>query len=205
IACNSPELASHGVCATVIPINDHTTTSTSKAMVPKNLRVRIVMTEMCSSLWSAPCAREGADYKVRANSFKRSFDDRYFPTPNAAQPRPPLVAALDRRADRDHGAGRRRHATHRIRAFNRRVETGHRHSAAAQSGAMDPGVRSLQDHPAISRAQCGHESCRVQDHFLVGMEPPAARTRDRGCLSAAVSLVPVARGFKLGPEETAVA
>ena len=29
----------------------------------------------------APCAREGADYKVRANSFKRSFDDRYFRTP----------------------------------------------------------------------------------------------------------------------------
>src|SRR6266496_2295767 len=45
MACNSPELASHGVCATVISINDHTTTSTSRAMVPKNLRVRIVMAE----------------------------------------------------------------------------------------------------------------------------------------------------------------
>jgi hypothetical protein len=29
----------------VIPISDHTTTSTSKAMVPKNLRVRIVMAD----------------------------------------------------------------------------------------------------------------------------------------------------------------
>src|SRR6266571_1124631 len=45
MACNSPEVASHGVCATVIPISDHTTTSTSRAMVPKNLRVRIVMAE----------------------------------------------------------------------------------------------------------------------------------------------------------------
>ena len=42
-----PELASHGVCASVIPISDHTTTSTSRAMVPKNLRVRMVMAEMC--------------------------------------------------------------------------------------------------------------------------------------------------------------
>src|SRR5260370_39956734 len=57
MACNSPELASHGVCATVIPINDHTTTSTSKAMVPKNLRVRIVMAEMCSSFQFKRLAR----------------------------------------------------------------------------------------------------------------------------------------------------
>src|SRR5713101_8327831 len=66
MACNSPEFASHGVCATVIPINDHTTTSNNKAMVPMNLRVRIVMAEMCSLLRCAPCAREGADYKVPA-------------------------------------------------------------------------------------------------------------------------------------------
>src|SRR5712671_6738459 len=49
MACNSPEFASHGVCATVIPISDHTTTSTSRAMVPKNLRVRIVMADMSGS------------------------------------------------------------------------------------------------------------------------------------------------------------
>jgi len=31
------------VCATVIPSSDHTTTSTRSAMVPRNLRVRMVM------------------------------------------------------------------------------------------------------------------------------------------------------------------
>src|SRR3981189_3284064 len=115
MACSSPEFASHGVCATVIPINDHTTTSNSKAMVPMNLRVRMVMPEMCRWLESAPCAREGADYKVRANSIKRSFDDRYSQTIHATDPRRPLVAALDRGADRGDGAGRRRHAPDRIR------------------------------------------------------------------------------------------
>src|SRR3984893_1367686 len=73
------------------------------------------------------------------------------------------------------------------------METGYRDAAAAQSGAMDAGVRGLQDHPAISSAQRRHESRRVQDDLLVGVEPPAARARDRRGLSAAVSLVPVAR------------
>ena len=154
------------------------------------------MTEMYGSLREAPCARGGADYKGRANSFKRGFDDRYFSTTSTTPRRCPLVAALHRRADRDHGAGRWRHASHRIRTFDCRVETGHRHAAAAQSGAVDAGVRRLQDHSAISRTQCRHESRRIQDDFLVGMEPPAARARDRACLSAAVSLVPVARGVE---------
>ncbi len=57
MACNNPEFASHGVCAAVIPINDHTTTSNNKAMVPMNLRVRIVMAEMCSSPSIARLAR----------------------------------------------------------------------------------------------------------------------------------------------------
>jgi hypothetical protein len=36
--------------------------------------VRIVMTELCNSwLERALCAREGADYKGRANSFKHSL------------------------------------------------------------------------------------------------------------------------------------
>src|SRR6266849_844762 len=70
---------------------------------------------------------------------------------------------------------------------------------------MEGSVRSLQDHPAISRTQRRHESCRVQDHFLVGMEPPAARARDRGCLFVAISLVPVARRFERGAEATALA
>ena len=77
MACKSPEFASHGVCATVIPISDHTTTSNNNAMVPKNLRVRILMAEMGGSLpVRAPCAREGADYKGRANSIKRAFGAR---------------------------------------------------------------------------------------------------------------------------------
>src|SRR5712672_1945917 len=101
-------------------------------MVPMNLRVRMVMMEMCNSLQWAPCAREAADYKVRANSFKRSFDGRYFRTTSTQQPRCPVVAGDDCDPDCDHGAGRRRDASHRIRALDCRMETGHRHAAAAQ-------------------------------------------------------------------------
>jgi hypothetical protein len=67
-------LASHGVCATVIPISDHTTTSIKRAMVPNSLRVRMVMADMCSLKVS--CAQEGADYKGRANSIKHGFQAR---------------------------------------------------------------------------------------------------------------------------------
>src|ERR1700730_11024062 len=150
MACSSPEFANHGVCATVIPISDQTTTSTSRAMVPNNLRVRMVMAKMCGPFqFGAPCAREGADYKGRANSFKRSFDDRYFRKTGITDPRRQMVAVRGRRADRDHGAVRWRHAPARIRALDCRVEAGHRNSAAARSGTMDAGVRCLQDHSAI--------------------------------------------------------
>src|SRR5258708_13478828 len=159
VGCSSPEFASHGVCATVMPSSDHTTTSARSAMVPKNLRVRMVMTEMCGShSGRAPCAREGADYKVRANSFKRSFDDPYFGTPRTRNPRHPLVARLDRRPDCDHGAGRRRHPSHRVRAVDRRVETGHPRPPPAQSTPITPTFRGLQDHSTISRTQRRHES-----------------------------------------------
>jgi hypothetical protein len=77
MACNSPEFASQGSWATVIAVSDHTTTSNNSAMVPKNLRVRIVMRKYAARCQCAPCAQEGADYKVRANSFKRSVDDRH--------------------------------------------------------------------------------------------------------------------------------
>ena len=80
------------------------------------------------------------------------------------------------------------------------------------TGAMPPlgeaqwrGLRGLQDHPAISRTQCRHVARRVQDHLLVGMEPPAARARDRRGLSVAVSLVPVARRAQRGTEAAVVA
>ena len=162
---------------------------------------------MCISCAVARLARgEGADYKGRANSFKRSVDDRSVPQrkPRTA-PRREMVAAVDRCADRDHGAGRRRHAADRVGAFDRRVEAGHRHAAAAQPGAMDRCLRGLQEDSAISRTQCRHVARPVQDHLLVGMEPPAARARDRGGLSAAVPLVPVARRLERGAEAAAVA
>src|SRR3954464_6128077 len=58
----------------VMPSSDHTTTSTSRAIVPKNLRVRIVMADMSGFLGIlAGCTREGADYKGRANSIKRAL------------------------------------------------------------------------------------------------------------------------------------
>ncbi len=175
-------------------------------MVPKNLRVRMVMAKMCGPLQvGAPCARVGADYKGRANSFKRSFDDQYTRTTGITDPRREMVAARGRRADRDHGAGRRRHAPDRIRAFDCRVEAGHRYCAAARSETMDRGVRRLQDDTAISRTQRRHESGRVQDHLLVGMEPPVARARDRRRLFAAVSLVPLARCVEHGLAAAAVA
>ena len=86
-----------------------------------------------------------------------------------------------------------------------RVEAGDRHAAAAQRGAVAAGVRWLQDHSAISRAQRRHGSRPVQDDLLVGMEPSPARARDRRCLSAAVSLVCLARRARRRPQAAAVA
>src|SRR5438552_12670531 len=40
-----------------MPSNDHTTTSSNRAMVPKNLRLRMVMAEMCGLLRPAQLAR----------------------------------------------------------------------------------------------------------------------------------------------------
>ena len=114
------------------------------------------------------------------------------------------VADRGRRADRGHGAGRRRHAAHRIRIVDRRVEAGHRHAAAAQRGAVGAGVRGLQGDPAIPRTQRRHEPCGVQDHLLVGMEPPPARARDRRGLSAAVPVLPVARRVERRAETAAL-
>ena len=111
---------------------------------------------------------------------------------------------VGRRADRGHGAGRRRHAADGIRIVDRRVEAGHRHAAAAQRGAVGAGVRGLQGHPAIPRTQRRHEPCGVQDHLLVGMEPPPARARDRRGLSAAVPVLPVARRVERRAEAAAV-
>src|SRR6202171_2441419 len=85
------------------------------------------------------------------------------------------------------------------------METGHRNFATAQPGAMDRGVRRLQDHPAISRTECRDDTRRIQDDLLVGMEPSAAWARDRRRLSAALSLVPLARRLERGCEAPVVA
>ena len=47
--------------------------------------------------------------------------------------------------------------------------------------------------PQYRELNAGMSSRRVQDHLLVGMEPSAARARDRRGLSAAVPVLPVAR------------
>ena len=160
----------------------------------------------------AGCARGGADYKGRANSIKhalpaasRPVNDRQFRPRDPATCRRQMVADRSRRPDRGHGAGRRRHAADRVRIVDRGVEARHRHAAAAQRGAMGAGLRGLQDHPAISRTQRRHEPLRVQDHLLVGMEPPAARTRDRRGLPAAVPVLPVARRVERRIKAAAVA
>src|ERR1700682_2426779 len=85
------------------------------------------------------------------------------------------------------------------------METGHRNFATAQPGAMDRGVRRLQDHPSISRTECRDDTRRIQDDLLVGMEPSAAWARDRRRLSAALSLVPLARRLERGCEAPVVA
>jgi heme a synthase len=55
-----------------MPISDHAATSNNRAKVPNNLRVRIFITVLRGSSTCALCAREGADYKERANSFKHT-------------------------------------------------------------------------------------------------------------------------------------
>ena len=47
--------------------------------------------------------------------------------------------------------------------------------------------------PQYRELNAGMSLAGVQDHLLVGMEPPAARARDRRGLSAAVPVLPVAR------------
>src|ERR1044072_8638031 len=106
----NPDAASHGVCATVMPSSDHTATSTSSAMVPTNLRVRILMTEMRGAGAARLGPGEAADYKVHANSHKtQGFDERGFRAFHAAAGGA-LVARRRCGADRGHGAGRRCHA-----------------------------------------------------------------------------------------------
>src|SRR4051794_32956012 len=112
-----------------MPSSDHTTTSTRSAMVPTNLRVRIVMAEMPRAGAACLGRGEAADYKVRCISYKMPVDERAFHTFHAAARRP-LVARDDRSPDRGHGAGRRRDAADRIRIVDRGMETGDGNLAA---------------------------------------------------------------------------
>src|SRR5579859_411533 len=181
-----------------------------RATAPNNLRVRMVMTEMCG-IWfeSATCARVGAHYKGRANPFKVSktvaLDDRHTGKTDLSVARRPRVARRGSRPDRADGAGRRRHAPHRIRALDHGMEAGHRRAAAARTGTVGTGLRGLQADPAIPRTQRRHDAVAVQDHLLVGVEPPAARPRDRHGLPPAVPVLPVARRIERGTEAAAMA
>ena len=87
------------------------------------------MANMSIDARGAACAREGADYKGRANSIKRAptFDMTSSAPHALCRRRRADVADLGRRADRAHGAGRRRHAADGIRAVDRRMEADHRH------------------------------------------------------------------------------
>src|SRR5438094_10666696 len=97
----------------VIPNSDHTTTSASKAMVPKNLRVRMVMADMWGS-WRVARGKgrtiRGAPIQSSAPSgqAKRLYDR--FRTADFIFFGRQMVVDRGRRADRGHGAGRRRHA-----------------------------------------------------------------------------------------------
>src|SRR5258708_1525287 len=104
MACSRPELASHGVCAIVIPITDPTTTSIKRAMVPNRLRVRMVMADMCSL--KAVARRKGRTIRgapIQSSTGSRHGFDRYFRTKGSARPRDQVVAVFGRRPDRDHG------------------------------------------------------------------------------------------------------
>ena len=206
MACNSPEFASHGVCAT-----RHSHQRPHHNQQQQRDGSKEFAGAYCHDgnmrLAAGTRLARGKGRTIRCAQIHSSAALMTAISAHASLTRSPRprVADLDRRADRDHGAGWRRHAPDRVRAFDRRMEAGHRRAAAAQPGAMDAGLRGLQDHPAISPTQRRHESRRVQDDLLVGMEPPAARARDRRGLSAAVSLVSVARRAGRGPAAAVVA
>ena len=87
--------ASHGICATAMPVSAQTAARSSRAMAPKNLRVRMVMTEMSGfRSESAACAGVAGDYKGRENSFKFRVQMTAIPAPTDQhlEPRRPRLA-----------------------------------------------------------------------------------------------------------------
>ena len=57
-----------GICGTAIPRSDQVAARSSRAMAPRNFRVRMVITELSGD--ELACAGEGADYKGFENPFK---------------------------------------------------------------------------------------------------------------------------------------
>ena len=98
--------------------------------------------------------------------------------------------------------GRRRHAAHRFRPLHHRMEAGDRGDPAAHRERLAGGFRRLSEDPRISRAEAGHEPRSVQDHLLVGVEPPLPRPADRHRLPPAL---PRLLDRRLHPESSVAA
>ncbi len=91
-----------------------------------------------------------------------------------------------------------------VRAFHRRVETGHRRHSAAVARGVAGGVRQVPADPAVPRTQPRHEPGRVQNHLLVGVEPSPAGAAGRRGVPVAVSVFSLARLDRAGLEGAAV-
>src|SRR5262249_16030974 len=73
------------------------------------------------------------------------------------------------------------------------MEAGYGGRAARIAKCLAGRVREISGHPAIPRDEPRHDSRRVQDDLLVGVDASLARPRDRRGVPVAVSLLPVAR------------
>ncbi len=152
----------------------------------------------------AGCAPEGADYKGRDNSIKRALRQAEtglqagFMTAGSAQQASHLgavrwwlivVAALIAVMVLVGGATRLTESGLSIVEWK------------PVTGTLPPlneaqWIQAFEGYKAILQYRelnAGMSLRGVQDHFLVGMEPPSARPRNRRGLSAAVPVFPVAR------------
>ena len=179
-----------------MPSSDQTATSTSSRMVPRNLRVRIVMAEMCGFRVSLRCGRRRT---IRGTQSVQALglsapEMTTISAPTRPASRRALVADFRGRPDRADGAGRRRDAADGVRPVDRRVEAGHRQRCRrCREAQWQSAFEAYKTIPQYRELNAGMTPVRVQDDLLVGMEPPAARPRDRRGLSAAVPVLPVAR------------
>src|SRR6478752_7659360 len=85
------------------------------------------------------------------------------------------------------------------------MATGYRRAAAAHRRRLAERIRQISDDPAVHRAQRRHESRRVPDDLLVGMDAPAARTPGWRGFLAAVPVLPLARLARARSARPAVA